>query len=341
MTDNIKLPLLPVPMFRAYEYCDGWRADVTYWNGSRPTSATGLHTDKTLQAYALEAVRLNVGAVPDERKAFEAWAKPVVGTAFLEQSHSGVYRWNVVEDRWKCWQARAALSASPAPEPQYPEGCAGLSEFGMTIDSEDAAPEPQGVPANWVPITQDLLDAQEPWLYKPCWLALKSGVVEQGVYEWRQGRNPDRFRTLDGGDIWALDAAYAMPMEAPKHPGAEPQGVPEPIPEEAPYGYCPFCGSDCVARTLHKRSHVAECQQCFARGPQADTAQAAFSAWRERYTPQERKLLSVTPGDYFTHNASGKQFVCRAVTRHDYNGMGSPVRVEIEFGGISAPKDTP
>ena len=39
---------------------------------------------------------------------------------------------------------------------------------------------------------------------------------------------------------------------------------------------------------------------------------------------------SVIPGDYFTHDRTGVRFVCRAVTRHDYSGINSLVRVEIE-----------
>lgn len=40
------------------------------------------------------------------------------------------------------------------------------------------------------------------------------------------------------------------------------------------------------------------------------------------------------PGDYFTHTRSGIRFVCRAVTRHDYDGL---VRVELE----PAPEESP
>lgn len=80
----------------------------------------------------------------------------------------------------------------------------------------------QGVPG-WVPITKALLASQEPWLYEPCWLATKNGThIDQGVYEWRQGQNPDRFRTPEGDDIWAFDVDYVMPARKPLPPTASP-----------------------------------------------------------------------------------------------------------------------
>ena len=37
------------------------------------------------------------------------------------------------------------------------------------------------------------------------------------------------------------------------------------------------------------------------------------------------------PGDFFTHDRTGARFVCRAVTRHDYGGIQSFVRAEVEL----------
>jgi hypothetical protein len=83
-----------------------------------------------------------------------------------------------------------------------------------------AAPQPALVPAGWVPLTEKLINSQEPWLYEPCWLAFPSGAVLKGVYEWRQGRDPDRFYTDGGGDYWAFDATHVMPVALPEHPAA-------------------------------------------------------------------------------------------------------------------------
>ena len=69
----------------------------------------------------------------------------------------------------------------------------------------------------WVPVTQALLNEQQPWMYEPIWIALKNGKVVQGYYEWRQGQKPDRFIT-DNGDEWALDADYVMPISKPAPP---------------------------------------------------------------------------------------------------------------------------
>lgn len=77
--------------------------------------------------------------------------------------------------------------------------------------------------AAWVPVTQALLNEQHDWLYRPMWIARKDGTVLTGHYEWRQGRNPDRFYTEAGGDEWAFDATHVMPIvppTAPKGPAA-------------------------------------------------------------------------------------------------------------------------
>lgn len=92
-----------------------------------------------------------------ERENFEAWfeaaAMPSESDWFRrEKDDPDEYVHVPTQYAWEGWTARAARAAlgeqSPSPEPQYPEGCAGLSEFGMTIDSfdDDAPPEPQGVP---------------------------------------------------------------------------------------------------------------------------------------------------------------------------------------------------
>ena len=72
----------------------------------------------------------------------------------------------------------------------------------------------------WVPVTQSLLNEQHPWLYQSMWIAMKGEVVVQGYYEWRQGRNPDRFIT-DLGDEWAFNADFVMPITKPTPPAIE------------------------------------------------------------------------------------------------------------------------
>ena len=70
----------------------------------------------------------------------------------------------------------------------------------------------------WVPVTEALLNSQEPWLYEPMWIALKGGRVVVGRYEWRQGRNPDRFYSDGSGDHWAYEASHVAKFSVPKSP---------------------------------------------------------------------------------------------------------------------------
>ena len=81
-------------------------------------------------------------------------------------------------------------------------------------------PQRKPLTDEWVPVTQKLLNEQHPWLYQPMWIAMKGGVVVQGYYEWRQGRNPDRFIT-DLGDEWAFNADFVMPITKPAPPAIE------------------------------------------------------------------------------------------------------------------------
>jgi hypothetical protein len=75
---------------------------------------------------------------------------------------------------------------------------------------------------DWVPVTEKLLQEQHGWLSQQMWIAMKDGSIFSGVYEWRQGRYPDRF-LLDGcGDVWAFEASHVMPLIKPKHPGDQP-----------------------------------------------------------------------------------------------------------------------
>lgn len=77
------------------------------------------------------------------------------------------------------------------------------------------------VPA-WVPMTVELLNSQEPWLYQPIWIAGEFGV-EQATYEWRQGRYPHCFDTSDGHGRGLSEITHAMPVEIPASPqGAKP-----------------------------------------------------------------------------------------------------------------------
>jgi len=114
-------------------------------------------------------------------------------------------------------------------------GCGDTEVESVALWNRRAAIEANtlAVPDGWSPVTQELLDSQEPWLYKPCWLAIPSGGVLQGYYEWRQGRKPDRFYTNDGGDLWALDVLYVMPINPPASPSAAPQPQPVAQPVQA------------------------------------------------------------------------------------------------------------
>ena len=77
-----------------------------------------------------------------------------------------------------------------------------------------AAPAPE----QWVPVTEALFTSQADWLYKPMWIALKGGRVTTGVYEWRQGRGPDRLIGPEVGDEWAFNATHLMPLKKPEPP---------------------------------------------------------------------------------------------------------------------------
>lgn len=79
-------------------------------------------------------------------------------------------------------------------------------------------PQRKPLTEQWVEVTETLLYAQHDWLYKPMWIAMPNGHVTTGYYEWRQGRNPNRFITDDLGDMHALQAAFVMPMTKPKAP---------------------------------------------------------------------------------------------------------------------------
>ena len=82
--------------------------------------------------------------------------------------------------------------------------------------------QPEQEPVEWVPVTETLLHEQHSWLYKTMWIAMKDGRVLRGRYEWRQGRNPDRFYADGAGDEWAYDASHVMPSQAPAHPSTTP-----------------------------------------------------------------------------------------------------------------------
>jgi hypothetical protein len=74
----------------------------------------------------------------------------------------------------------------------------------------------------WIPVTQDLVNEQHDWLYKPCWIATKNGQVCIGFYEWRQGWDPDRFHLDGGGDIHISEATHIMTMQRPTAPEVKP-----------------------------------------------------------------------------------------------------------------------
>ena len=82
------------------------------------------------------------------------------------------------------------------------------------------APTQPALSDAWVPVTKELLAEQHPWLYEEMWIALQSGKIETGVYEWTQGRHPDRF-IGSNGDMWAFDATHVMPIVKPSRPTVE------------------------------------------------------------------------------------------------------------------------
>jgi hypothetical protein len=53
---------------------------------------------------------------------------------------------------------------------------------------------------------------------------------------------------------------------------------------------CPFCGSNQWGRSVYKNSQVIVCSNCFARGPQADDADAAKEAWTGRVAPAKQPM---------------------------------------------------
>lgn len=117
------------------------------------------------------------------------------------------------------WAGRAKAAEaklkeqSAQQEPVFCEHCGGNDEDPQDHCMDCTRPR-------WVPVTQELLNNQHPWLYEPMWLATKGGTVLQGYYEWRQGWNPDRF-VADGFDHWAFDFAYVMPIVKPAPPDKE------------------------------------------------------------------------------------------------------------------------
>jgi hypothetical protein len=93
--------------------------------------------------------------------------------------------------------------------------------IGIALDIADelaplyAAPAAPA-PVQWVPVTEALFTSQADWLYEPMWIALKDGRVTTGVYEWRQGRGPDRLIGPEVGDEWAFNATHLMPLKKPE-----------------------------------------------------------------------------------------------------------------------------
>jgi hypothetical protein len=150
------------------------------------------------------------------REAFEAWwgEHHEDATNYMDAFNAG-------------WQA------SRAEQAQAVEPVASLSLFGGKKRAHPHPPSDKDieigwmplylhpVPA-WVPMTEKLLNTQEPWLYQPIWIAGAFGV-EQATYEWRQGRNPHCFDTTDGDCRDLSEITHAMPIVIPAAPqGAKP-----------------------------------------------------------------------------------------------------------------------
>jgi hypothetical protein len=90
--------------------------------------------------------------------------------------------------------------------------------MGCMIEFASPAPAPAPAQQPWIEVTQELLNSQADWLYAPMWVALNTGLVVHGVYEWRQGQYPDRFKITNGYEIWAFEASHVMPMVVPPLP---------------------------------------------------------------------------------------------------------------------------
>lgn len=76
--------------------------------------------------------------------------------------------------------------------------------------------------STWQPLTPELLadisqrEAGKFWLAGP---RLPESVI--GEYEWRQGRNPDGFNTLEGGRVASGWVTHVMPYQPPTLPGTQ------------------------------------------------------------------------------------------------------------------------
>lgn len=210
------------------------------------------------QAYSMGAK--GAEPTEEERKLFEAWMAGhcweveggwdgrtyVHSTEInLRQVHFGAMR---TRQLWAAWRDRAALAA-PAQKPSFKVGnlvtltqsdYPGLGQWFVQLwDADEIVARVYGddkemlnrriaaltaLPAaqpEWVPVTQELLNAQHPWLYKDMWIAMKDGGVMTGHYKWMQGRYPDRFVIGSSTHVWAFEATHVMPMNQPKHPNKE------------------------------------------------------------------------------------------------------------------------
>jgi hypothetical protein len=139
----------------------------------------------------------------------------------------------------------------------------------------DYEPAPVQEPVAWVPVTETLLNEQHPWLYKTMWIAMKDGRVLTGRYEWRQGRNPDRFYPDGAGDEWAYDASHVMPLQAPAHPSTTPPGAqPAPVKTYSGGKPWPVAPKPWVGLTLEDKRYLNEVLNLQGRFPVIEAIEA-------------------------------------------------------------------
>lgn len=163
---------------------------------------------------------------------------------------------------------------------------------GLAVQPRPGAAALSAAPTAWVPVTQELLESQEPWLYTPCWLALNGGSVLQGYYEWRQGRNPDRFCTNGGGDLWAFDVSHVMPIKPPAHPSSEPRLLAGRVSRDVPAEWFALLAEArqyvydaegyCVEPDLGEAVEAVDAMLAASPKPQPVQAQPSVRMWHDR-----------------------------------------------------------
>lgn len=140
-------------------------------------------------------------AVTEQAAEIEHWK-----TEAMTGSNAQMLREQVAE-------LQAKLSAMESVEPVL--RLAGIDNYGPKLawykhwtefpaGTELYAAPKVAQPPEWMPVSKESMDTAElpDWFRseEPMWVATTSGVYV-GTYEWRQGRNPHCFTTLDGGSF--------------------------------------------------------------------------------------------------------------------------------------------